>query len=391
MQSATVDIAVPYNSNPGRIEVQIGNTRPSIFAGILGLANWQVGSRAVAANESRNAGPFAMLALDPSGCAAIDIQGQGELISNGNIQVNSACPNDALLLAGQGEILTAPGVACNIVGDFSPTGQAQNNYDCTVNQAPNVQSIPDPYETLGAPAIPTTGDPPVIVYPPAPVKVGTGGNDVVPIGCPGSATPATHDAPATCHFPGSYSGTTWRLYPGYYPGGINLESGTFYLEPGIYWIGGGGVRLAGGSAAVRTVDEGGTSLGGGILIYNSSNPNMAADKVVLQGGGAGVDLYPLSQGTVWDGMVVFVDRTITSPMPIVEIVGASSTMQVRGIIYAPNGTPGQPSVLAQGNGGEVIVDQIIAYRFRMAGNIGSLTVAYDAEFLPDFSIAGLVE
>jgi hypothetical protein len=215
----------------------------------------------------------------------------------------------------------------------------------------------------------------------------------IPNGCPGSAVPASDAVPAACRFTGSYAGTTWRLYPGYYPGGINLEAGTFYLEPGIYHVAGGfdpgggvGVvsfRIAGGGASVTSTATSGTTVGGGILIFNGEHATLPDGKIVLQGGAAGVNLWPLDDGSVWDKIVVFQDRDVCTDM---SIVGASSSMQVRGVIYVPCGT-----VVAEGNGGAVVTDQIIANRFQMKGNIGSLTVSYDDDFLPEATFAGLVE
>jgi hypothetical protein len=386
-----VDINVPPTSGPNAgnsafIEVLIADQKPSIFAGIMGVASWNVGSRAVAANQASSTGPFAMLALDPSGCAAIDLQGQGRVNSNGNIQVNSTCSNDALLLAGQARI-NAPGQACNVAGDFSPSGPAASAYNCAANEG--VVPIPDPLASRPAPTIPMIGSPPAIDYGSV-VKVSGSGTSTPPAGCPGSSTPATFDVPQSCRFPASFAGSAWRFDPGYYPGGINLEGGTYYFEPGIYYIGGGGFRLAGGSVTMMSVASGTTTLGGGILIYNSNNPNLAAGEVVLQGGGSGSSIWPLN-GTALDGLVIFHDRTLTSPAPAVRIVGAASALQVRGIIYVPNGSGSNPSVLVEGNGGSVTVDQIIAYRFRMAGNFGTLNVAQDSGFLPDLTLAGLVE
>jgi hypothetical protein len=39
----------------------------------------------------------------------------------------------------------------------------------------------------------------------------------------------------------------------------------------------------------------------------------------------------------------------------------------------------------------VIPDQVIAFRFQMKGDIGSLTVAFDSNFLPGATFAGPVE
>ncbi|MDQ2636255.1 MAG: hypothetical protein M3Y83_05175 [Actinomycetota bacterium] len=383
------------------------------------MTDLNVAARAVAANHTGVDARFAMLSLDPSGCGAVTIEGQGELISNGNIHVNSSCTPDALHLAGEGEIVTAPTVACNVTGEFQAGGSA--DYNCTVNES--VQSIPDPLAGRPEPEIPTDPGTGAIVYPTPPIQI-SGTSRPIPPGCPGSASPATELVPAACRFTGSYAGTTWRLYAGYYPGGINLESGTFYLEPGVYYVAGGfdpgggvGVvsfRIAGASATVTSVDPNGTTLGGGIMIWNGEHrsdgladpglpdtPGIADGKVVLQGGAAGVNLWPLNDGSTWDKTVVAQDRDVCVDM---LFVGGASNMEVRGVIYVPglplpgpplcsDGPEGSdsPRVIAEGNGGTVVTDQIIAYRLQMRGNIGSLTAAFDEDFLPEITTAGLVE
>ncbi|MGH2428017.1 MAG: pilus assembly protein TadG-related protein [Candidatus Limnocylindria bacterium] len=380
-QSVSVNVpplSGPNVGRPGHIEVLISSARPSLFARIWGVGELDVGSRAVAANHTGVTGPFALLSLDPTGCEALIVEGQGELIANGNIQVNSTCEN-ALRLAGQGEIVTAPDVACNIAGGFSAGGAA--SYNCEVNEG--VQSIPDPLAGLSEPPIPVDPDTSDIIYPTPPAQEGGASKDI-PSGCPGSASPATEDAPALCQFPGSYAGTTWRLYPGYYPGGLHLEAGDFYLEPGIYYFAGGGITINGGGAGVISVDAGGTTLGGGVMLYNGDHATAADGAIYLAGGDAGVHLWPLNDADAeWNGIVIFQDREVCLDA---KIVGASSSMTLRGTIYIPCGT-----LIAEGNGGTVTTDQIIAFRFQMKGNIGSLTVAYDESFLPPTTVAGLVE
>jgi hypothetical protein len=395
VESESVEVFIPPVSGPfagdvGFIEVRVAATRSSILAQFAGILDWDIGARAVAANITGNRGTAALIALDESGCNALIVEGEGELRSFGDIQVNSTCEPNAMRVAGEGEIITAPGVGCDVVGDpgFQAGGGA--DYDCTVDEG--VAAIPDPYLGVPEPPIPMTGDPPEIEYPTPPAQEG-GAAAPIPAGCPGSATAATDAVPAACRFNGSYAGTTWRLYPGYYPGGINLEAGIFYLEPGIYYVAGGfdpggGVgpvsfRIAGGGASVTSVAAGMPTLGGGILIFNGEHATLQDGKIVLQGGDAGVNLWPLNDGSDWQSMVVFQDRDVCVDM---SIVGGSSTMQVRGVIYIPCGT-----VVAEGDGGAVITDQIIAFRFQMKGNIGSLSVLYDDDFLPPATYAGLVE
>lgn len=55
-----------FSGLPGYIEVQIGNTRPSFFAGILGLRTQKTAALGVATNDSDIALPYSLLALDPA-------------------------------------------------------------------------------------------------------------------------------------------------------------------------------------------------------------------------------------------------------------------------------------------------------------------------------------
>jgi Flp pilus assembly protein TadG len=396
LNSANVDISIPpvsgaFAGQSGYIQVQISSTRPSIFAGVMDVGGWQVGASAVAVNQNGVGAPFAMLSLDPSGCDALLVTGNGSVVANGNIQVNSTCSDGALHRGGGGDItVTAPGSGCNVVGDIKDPG---NNMNC-VKTSP-APAIPDPLAGLAPPAIPALPAAPVLI-------AGTGD---IPDGCPGAvapSTPASDSEPATCQFTSSYDGTVWRLFPGYYPGGIKLQGGTFYLEPGIYYIGGGGFTVTGTGATAISVSAGGTTLGGGILIYNTEasefhdecvagtgSPEQCLGQVILNGAEATIDLYSLDNGSAWDGLVIFQDRNLTLPGVQDEIVvnGSSSNTQVRGTIYAPTG-----DVKVNGSGGTVTTDQVIAFRFQINGAPGSvINVLYDEDFIFELSAAGLVE
>jgi hypothetical protein len=390
VDTETVDVTFPGSS---RIEVEIGSARQSIFGGILGRADWAVAARAVAVNQTGVPADFSMLSLDPHGCEALHVSGNGTVTANGNIQVNSDCATGALKRTGGGVItVTADGAACNVVGDIHSTGGGSLN--CDDNEG--APEIPDPLVDLEAPGIPSFPDPPL--------QVGGAPGDI-PAGCPGAlapAVPATADAPATCQFQSSYAGTTWRLYPGYYPGGIKLQAGIFYLEPGIYYIGGGGIEITGNGATALSVAAGGTTLGGGILFYNTEASefssqcaaNTAPDPltqciqpITLNGAQATIDLWPLDTGSIWDGLVVFQDRNLNAPGDDLVVNGSSSDTQVRGTIYLPSG-----DVRVNGSGGKVTVDQVISYRFTINGAPGSqISVLYDDDFLYGGTAYGLIE
>jgi hypothetical protein len=389
-QTVTVNIPPTSGAFAGRsgfIEVLIDAEKPSFFAGIWGIIAHDVGSRAVSANETQPLGPFALLSLDPHGCEALIVEGQGRLESFGDIQVNSDCSTNAMRLAGTGEIVTAPDVACNVVGGFSQGG-AHSSYDCDLTHSSGVVAIPDPLIGLAEPPI-ADGEGSYL-YPREPEQLS--GSRPIPDHCPGGSQPATHEEPRLCHFTGSYAGESWRLYPGYYPGGLLVEAGTFYLEPGIYYAGGGGFQMRGASSAMYSVTPGTTTTGGGVMIYNGDHHSAASGAIDLAGGGSKLQLLPLNDpGSQWDRIVIFQDREVCLDA---RIVGAASDMFVRGIIYLPGGDScpaGHPVLIVEANGGTVTVDQVIAYRFQLKGNNGGLNVAWDSDYLPGARLAGLVE
>jgi hypothetical protein len=222
----------------GAIEVEISATRPSIFAGIVGRSGWDVGSRAVAVNEETGLGPFALLSLHETACPGLRLEGQGIITSNGNLQVNSTCTTGdrAFRIAGTGSLdLLAPDIGCNVVGGATQGGGVTQN-DCRnpVTGDPanlGAPSIPDPYDWLGEPydwLVPPIPSMPasMVRWDPVTNAAHTAGTRP-PAGCPGSTNPATAAVPRKCLFGGSFAGQTWRMYPGYYPGGVDLGAATF--------------------------------------------------------------------------------------------------------------------------------------------------------------------
>jgi hypothetical protein len=275
--------------------VLIGSTRPSIFAGIAGVASWPVSARAVATDIVGSGGSFSVLALDPGACDAMLLSGNGSITAFGNIQVNSDCNPGALRRQGGGNItIDVDSGACNVVGDISDGG-GTGVIDCTQNEG--APFVDDPLADLPDAAI--------AALPFNVVEVT--GSRPIPNGCPGSATEATYASPAVCQFTSSYAGTTWRLHPGLYPGGLKLQGGTFYLEPGIYYLGGGGLDITGTGTVTLSVDRGGDGSGGsagGVMFYNAAIPGAPAGPVILNGASAAIDILPLDDpSSSFDGLV----------------------------------------------------------------------------------------
>ena len=366
---------------PNAIQVDIRNTRPSILGAVMGFLNWPVSATATAASLDNVGGPFSMLALEPHECKGILVAGSGGIVANGNIQVNSDCPDSALMRQAGGTItVTAAGAACNVNGGIKDDGGQGDNLHClTVTGAP---VIPDPLEALPDVTMPS--------FPQAPAKIGH--NKQTPTGCPGSNKPATLDAPAECKFGAQLKDTTWRLYPGVYPGGITILGGNFYLEPGIYWIGGGGLSIGGNGSFIESVEAGTTTIGGGVLFYNTAISGSPLGVIDLNGASANMHLMPLNMpaGTwqsTWNGLIIYQDRSYTSGANDLTVNGnASVGMDVRGTIYLPDG-----EVVINGNNGDLVMDQIIARTFKVNGDSGDILALKDTDNIYKFNAAGLVE
>jgi hypothetical protein len=403
VDAQTVQVNIPptegqWTGFRNAIEVRVGNARPSIFGGVMGVMNWPVSARAVAAQFDGVGGPWAFMALHETACDAVKVTGNGDITAFGSIQVNSDCPGSALKRQGPGSItVNTDGAACNVHGGIQDGG-GSGVLDCV--QVEGAPIIPDPLADLPDPAMP--GLPPPIVQVAGPPMA-------VPGDCPGSATPATLASPGTCQFQSSYAGTEWRLYPGLYPGGIKLQGGTFYLEPGIYWLGGGGLEITGNGTHTFSVETNGTAtaplpsqmdggnddveLPGGVLFFNTEIPNAAIGNVRLNGADANIYLAPLDalDGTpesLYNGLVLYQDRDYPIDGDDITINGSDSGgMAVRGTIYAPTG-----DVKVNGNDGQLTLDQVIASTFVVNGSPGSQILALDSEdYVLLFYGAGLVE
>jgi hypothetical protein len=407
-----VDVYIPpihgrYIGLPGFIEVQIQSTRASIFGGVIGKASWPIGAFAVATNSQNLTFPFSMLALNPTACKAIAVSGGGIVEANANIQSNSngsdcapGAPVGFSRTGGATIDVNAPDATCRVVGEFQDQGSGPP-IDCTIAQ--NSFALPDPLRNLDAPTKPALAA--------AMQFVGPGSAPAQPPKyCPGRSDGfrPSETTPALCKLgspSGTYSGLAWILHPGLYPGGLEIGANTTaYLMPGIYWIGGGGldVRTGGsiitiGAPADATVPVSASpcatatttaTLCGGVMIYNSQLPNAAGGPILLNSDAATMKLAALDLPTsdpdsLYNKLVIFQDRTLTTS---VTLNGSSSSTIVEGIIYVPGG-----QVKLNGNGGTLIVDQVIADTFDINGNGGMIKVLRGTGVDAVIVAAGLVD
>jgi hypothetical protein len=380
-----------FSGLPGYVQVTIGSTRPSFFAGVVGDVAQKVGATAVATNASDIALPYSLLALDPHGCGTNFITGAPgtSVTTDGTVHVDSDCTTDAVKLSGNG-VLTAP--ECDVVGEIQTSGGAVNN--CTSAPA-GVLVSGDPLRDLLPPPNPGL---------PAPVQALDGGP--IPAGCPGGSSPATEASPATCSFTKGnattgMAGKHYRIFPGEYPGGIAIDRSTVYMDPGIYWIGGGGISIknngttnAGQLISKDPGDNAGLTPSGGVLIYDSIDPLPASGctgvgcfgPITLNGGnGAALALRPIQTGN-YKGMVIFVDRSVPPGTTTIDLNGAGSSLDITGTMYSATGT-----VKLNGDASSVLSTQVICYNFQLNGNGAAFTLNYNPGDLFHVTGVGLVQ
>jgi len=426
----TVQVFIPavhgrYIGLSNFIEVQIDSERPSIFGGVIGRATWPVDVFAVATNQQNVSYSFSMIALNTTKCYAMRVQGSGSVVAAGNITSNSSgtdCTGDdvGFYVSGNAAVdVIADDATCRSAGDVQQSGGGV----MTCTRDAFSFTLPDPLRNEPPPDKPGLPAGIVLIYSPPGFPVPS-----IPSSCPGGASPATESAPARCDLNfGKTKGTRWVIFPGLYPGGIRIAGDTVaYMVPGTYWIGGGGITSNGGSmisvgsladAQADTaacpnplpgqVDSAGclwphyddpclaTSScaidKGGILIYNSQLPTSAGGAINLGGGEAALLITaPMDDpNAVIDDIIIWQDKAVCDGM---SINGNSSYVEVGGLIYEPCGPSSSASgVTVNGNGGQIILDQIIADSVKVNGNGGNITVLNRTNLEAEIIAAGLVD
>jgi Flp pilus assembly protein TadG len=388
-----------FRGAAGHIQVEITATRPSYFAGVVGMTSFKISSQGVAANRDHYSLPYAFLALNETACGAGKIGGNGSITVQAPIMVNSTCNSSgALQFDGTNATITAP--TCSTAGTHKINGNPAN-VSCTTYED-GVPPVPDPLGGLQGPPIGGASAP----YPPtSPVITGSGSN-TPPNGCPGSGSVATAASPTGCdlHF---NKPKVVRIYPGVYYGGLKLRQTTsadtlvVYVEPGIYYMAGGGFEVR-GPLVLRTVSAGGTTLGGGVLIYNTDDAQyrtQCASNTAPGGAcvrpidfqstdGSDIDLLPYELAP-YENLLIFQERNAVAAgggsQPAMSIEGRA-TMSLSGTIYLP-----KADFVYAGNGnGEILNAQVISDEFSITGN-GTLSVTYNPDEVFQFHSIGLVQ
>ncbi len=332
----------------GYIEVIITYQQPPYFSGIWGQANTQVQARAVARASYRAAKP-GVLVLAPSGKAtlsgngntAIVVTGGGSVIVNSNNAAGGVMVGNGSVSASGFYFTGTPGYSTSGSGQFLnvATGQVDNSIIHS-----GQQPVPDPLATLPVPTMPATASLP-----------------------DGSLANTTVKYTGNSNY-GSANGTL-TLSPGTFNGGISVSGGgSLVLQPGIYYMNGGGLSFT-GNGSMTVAGPASPDTGNGVMIYNAPQSN--SDTISINGNGT-VNIPAPTTGT-YSGISIFQDRSSTTP---VNVTG-NGTMNFGGTFYAAGATlniTGNGTTV-EGNPVDNIGAQYISADLSIGGN-GSFNINY---------------
>jgi hypothetical protein len=202
----------PYTGNNQYVEVVVKKNIPTIFGSIFNLSSLDVSARAVAGVGSYSL--TCLFSLDPNSPGAINIEPGGQVQTNCGIAINST--SDRALDTNSSGVLNTDGSPIAISGGYTG-GKSPIPTPST-----GVAAIQDPLSYIVMPAV--------------------GACD--------------HTGPLT-------NSKDTVITPGVYCGGINIDSKTTTLSPGLYIMAGGGL----------TVGKSGIIVGLGVTIITTNDPS----------------------------------------------------------------------------------------------------------------------
>ena len=287
-----------YASSSQAVEVIISQPQTRLLSALFGTDPILIHARAVAL---ANAGTGCVLALDPSASPAVTVKGNAQLnLMNCNLYANSS-DSSALNVSGT---TTVSANQVGVVGGISGASSIT---------APNgirtgIRAVPDPYANVS-------------------LKM-----------------------PTTCDYNGKLNvkGTT-TLSPGTYCGDIAVNAGaTLTLDPGIYYLDGANLSVAGNATITGT---------GVTLVFTGSGGNWGSATI---GSNANVSLTAPTSGPT-AGIVIYGDRNM--PVGTAFSLTGGGTQNFGGAIYLPKAALS----FSGGNGTSTSCTQIVADTLTFTG------------------------
>ncbi len=417
LQVHSPPVSGPLAGSPGKVQVIISDTHESFFGRIYSQSRATVTTDAVAANEAGNSNSSSLIALQNecqagsagsvNGGATVNIFPTGGATQGGYVHVNSPCGNStdnncsngvgsaALQISGT---LKTP--YAYVVGSCTYNGSGALGLVCT-NGSPCLQedAVPmgDPLFDLPEP-VPTD-------FPQGRCPNGSPSTPTATKGC--DLPPNGPAADVACPKDTATGINVCRLSPGAYYGGWDIGAKVrLELEPGMYILAGGGIKLTGTSSSLEAVNSP-TGVEARVTIFSTDGPMCATVNAQCQGGvsftaqqafkakalnGATCGLVS-PQACPWKGILLWQDGSVLKTPQDVSIGGQSSTV-LAGTIYAPksqvNVAGGSATTgCTSGPMSGCLAIQIISWRWTITGG-GTLDMPYDPNEIYQLDQRGLV-
>ena len=182
--------------------------------------------------------------------------------------------------------------------------------------------------------------------------------------------PKTSDYPDQSSGPKHYSNGNRTISPGVYHGGITITGqANVTMQPGIYYMDGGGFSFSGQGNLVAN----------GVMIFNS--PKGPSDNISLSGSNGGSVTMTPPTGGKYKGLTLFQDRSATNVMNI----SGNGSFHVTGTFYTPNSL-----MNITGNGDAHVGSQYISRLLDLNGT-GNMLIDYNPDQVIPRRVLNLVE
>lgn len=287
-----------YTSNTQAIEVIVSQPQQRLLSALFGSDPVLISARAVA---QPNSGTGCVLALNSTASPAVNVSGGNQLnLIKCNLYSNSSA-SPSLNVAGSASVAANQ---VGVVGDVS----GASSITATNGVRTHMRAVADPYANVTPPAEPSCTNAKITV---------------------------------------NSNGKTNSLSPGCYSGSITVNAGaTLSLDPGIYYLDGANLSVAGNATITGT---------GVTLVFTGSGSNWGTASI---GSNAIIDLTAPTTGST-KGIVMYGDRKM--PAGTAFNLTGGGAQNFGGAIYLPkanlsfSGGNGTSTLLHQDHRGYVDV------------------------------------
>lgn len=306
LNNVTVTVNQPpttgnYTSNPQAVEVIVGQPQSRLLSALFGTGSVPIAARAVAAP---NAGTGCVLALNSTASPAVTVSGSNQLnLINCNLYSDSSA-SPSLNVSGSA---TVSANQVGVVGDIS----GASNITAPNGIRTGMRPVADPYASVSPPPEPSCSNAKITV---------------------------------------NSNGKTTSLSPGCYTGGITVNAGaTLNLSPGIYYLDGANLSVAGNATITGT---------GVTLVFTGSGSSWGTASI---GSNANINLTAPSSGST-QGIVIYGDRKM--PAGTAFNLTGGGTQNFGGAIYLPKANLS----FSGGNGTTTSCTKIVADTITFTGS-----------------------